>query len=234
MTNRLKPLRYFNYGPIELDYLATQDPLLGEAIRSIGFIERSLTPDLFEALISSIVSQQIAKKAYFTVWARINELAGAITPENISALDRESLKACGLSYKKTDWIQTVAAMVLAGEIDLAELETLTNEELVKTLTKLPGIGVWTAEMLMIFALERPDVLSYGDLAIRRGIMNLYGLTELPKAQFETIRQRLSPYNSVASLYFWELSHEAKPTDSNSVSLGAKSPKKSSKKPSTVK
>ena len=209
MTKNPSPIQYFNYGPRELEYLTKQDPILGEAIASIGIIQRPLTPDLFEALVSSIVSQQIAKKAFFAVWSRIKELTGEITPQTICALDRETLKACGLSYKKTDWIQTAAAMVSTGELCLAELETMTNDELIKTLTKLPGIGVWTAQMLMIFALERPDVLSYGDLAIRRGIMNLYGLTELSKTQFEVIRQRLSPYNSIASLYFWELSHEAK-------------------------
>lgn len=212
MIKQPKKIQYFAYGPAEMDQLAQQDPVLGSAIKTIGFIQRPMTPDLFEALVSSIVSQQIAKKAYFTVWARINELAGEITAQRICALDREALKACGLSYKKTDWIKTAAAMVLSGEIRLDELSAMTNEEIIKTLTRLPGIGIWTAEMLMIFALGRPDVLSFGDLAIRRGMMNVYGLNELPKAQFETIRQRLSPYNSIASLYFWELSHEAKPTE----------------------
>ncbi len=229
MMNESKAIQYFSYGAEATDYLTQKDPVLGKAIQTIGMIRRPMTPDLFEALVSSIVSQQIAKKAYFTVWSRINELTGTITPEIIAGLDREVLKGCGLSYKKTDWIQTAAQMVKSGEISLEALPAMTDEEVTKTLVKLPGIGVWTAEMLMIFALGRPDILSYGDLAIRRGIMSLYGLTELPKSEFEVIRKRLSPYNSIASLYFWELSHEAKPGNPSS-DLSAEQSGKSVGKP----
>lgn len=203
-------VRCFRYGQTELDHLTGRDPVLGRAIASIGHIARPVMPDLFEALISSIVSQQIAKKAYLTVWSRIRALAGEIRPEILAGLDRDALKNCGLSYKKTDWIQSAARSVASGEICLEDVSALSDEDLIRTLTRLPGIGVWTAEMLMIFALERPDILSYGDLAIRRGIMNLYGLTELSRSEFEAIRRRLSPFNSVASLYFWELSQEERP------------------------
>lgn len=204
------PMHYFTYGQKETDHLTARDPILGEVIRSIGKINRPVTPDLFESLVSSIVSQQISKKAYSTVWGRVRERVGRITPENILKVDREELKACGLSYRKTDWIRTGAEMVISKELDLNRLPELTDQELIKELTRLPGIGAWTAEMLLIFSLQRPDVLSWGDLAIQRGIRRTYGMEKLTRQEFEVIRQRLSPFNSVASLYFWEMSHEARP------------------------
>lgn len=203
-------IRYFSYGETEMQALTLRDPILGEAIRRIGFIRREVNPDLFEALVSSIVSQQISKKAYVTVWSRVREKTGPIRPENLLIMDREELKACGLSYKKTDWIRSIARAVTDGTLDLDTLPDLPDEDVIRELTRLPGIGQWTAQMLMIFSLQRPDILSFGDLAIRRGMMRLYGLTDLSAAQFQGIRQRLSPYNSVASLYFWELSRDDGP------------------------
>ena len=91
-----------------------------------------------------------------------------------------------------------------NELNIAELATLPDAEIIRRLSSLNGVGVWTAEMLLIFSLERPDVVSWGDLAIRRGMMNLYGLDSLTREQFERYRKRYSPYGSVASLYLWAL------------------------------
>ena len=171
--------QYYPYGETEIQALAKKDPKLGQAIKDIGMIRREVKTDLFSSLISSVVSQQISNKAYATVWSRIVTAVGDLTPKKILSIPREDLKACGLSYKKTDWIQSIAQAVDDGSFDL--------------------------ESLLTFSLQRPDILSYGDLAIRRGIQKLYGLDKLSKNDFERIRQRLSPYNTVASLYFWELS-----------------------------
>ena len=91
-----------------------------------------------------------------------------------------------------------------NELNIAELATLSDAEIIRRLSSLNGVGVWTAEMLLIFSLERPDVVSWGDLAIRRGMMNLYGLDSLTREQFDRYRKRYSPYGSVASLYLWAL------------------------------
>nr|MCU0538679.1 DNA-3-methyladenine glycosylase 2 family protein [Desulfobacterales bacterium] len=96
---------------------------------------------------------------------------------------------------------------LRGDLDLAELGRLPDEGVIRKLSALPGIGVWTAEMLLIFSLCRPDVVSWGDLAIRRGMMRLYGLKELSRPRFDRFRKRYSPYGSVASLYLWAVSAE---------------------------
>lgn len=205
----------FQYGQTEIAYLSGRDPLLGEAIARLGHLKRPVRPDLFEALISSIVSQQISGKAYQTVWSRLLALTGGITPSRLARLPREDLKSCGLSYKKTDWILTAAQWVEEGRADLEQLRELPDQRVIDELILFPGIGVWSAEMLLLFSLQRPDILSFGDLAIRRGIKQLYGLEELTKDEFRRIKARLSPFNSVASLYFWEIS--AKPEHSSVTS-----------------
>lgn len=198
-------MQFFQYGQKEIDYLRKKDKRLGAAIEEIGMIERNVTPDPFTALTSSIVSQQISSKAAKTVWARLNDKIGSITPEAIVSASDEDIQSCGMSLRKVGYMKGVAVAALSGEVDFAQLHTWSDETVIKTLSSLSGIGVWTAEMLLIFSLQRPDVVSYGDLAIRRGMMKLYALDELPRATFETYRKRYSPYGSVASLYLWELS-----------------------------
>ena len=196
---------YFEYGEKEIDYLKRKDKKLGDAIIKIGKIQREIIPDPFIALISSVVGQQISAKAAETVWNRLNNLLGSITPESISKADISDIQRCGMSNRKAEYIIGIADAAISGKVDFNELHTMTNEEIIKKLSSLHGVGVWTAEMLLIFSLCRPDVVSYKDLAIRRGMMNLYGLKELPKEKFEKYRARYSPYGSVASLYLWALS-----------------------------
>ncbi len=198
-------MEIFQYGQKEIDYLSKKDKRLGAAIDRIGMIEREITPDPFEALVSSIVGQQISSKAADTVWRRLCNLLGSIVPESIAKADIHEIKGCGMSLKKAGYIKNIAEASISGEVDFNILSTFPDEEIIKKLSSLHGVGVWTAEMLLIFSLCRPDVVSYKDLAIRRGMMNLYDLKELKKADFEAYRKRYSPYGSVASLYLWALS-----------------------------
>lgn len=198
-------MQIFEYGQKEIDYLRHRDKKLGAAIDKIGIIKREILPDPFTALISSIVSQQISKKAAETVQNRLNTLLGTITPESISQTDQSEIQGCGMSKRKAGYIKGIADEVITGTVDFKTLDSLTDEEIIKKLSSFHGVGVWTAEMLLIFSLGRPDVVSYKDLAICRGMMSLYGLKELPKETFERYRKRYSPYGSVASLYLWALS-----------------------------
>lgn len=198
-------MEIFKYGDKEIEYLKKKDKKLGAAIEKIGIIERKITPDPFEALVSSIVSQQISSKAAETVWNRFTNVIGIVTPENIEKVSLEEIQGCGMSLRKVGYIKGIAEAAISGEVNFGELNDLADEEIVKKLSALKGVGVWTAEMLLIFSLCRPDVVSYGDLAIRRGMMNLYGHKELSKERFERYRKRYSPYGSVASLYLWALS-----------------------------
>lgn len=197
----------FKYGKAELDHLKRRDRKLGRAIDRIGMIERQVTPDLFEALVHSVVAQQISSKAAATVWGRLCGNLQDITPEKVASADVALIQQCGLSMRKASYIKGIGEAAVSGDLDLAGLREMSDARVIERLSSLPGIGVWTAEMLMIFSLCRPDVVSWGDLAIRRGMMNLYGLKDLSKTQFDRFRKRYSPCGSVASLYLWALSAE---------------------------
>lgn len=198
-------MEIFGYSQVELEYLKKKDKKLGAAIERIGMIEREVIPNLFSALVNSIVGQQISSKAATTVWNRVQECLGVITAESIVGATIESIQQCGLSTRKAGYIKGIGEAVMEGRLKLSELHDLSDNEIIEKLSSLNGIGKWTAEMLLIFSMERPNVVSWGDLAIQRGMMNLYGLKVLTKEQFAKYVKRYSPYGSVASLYLWELS-----------------------------
>lgn len=198
-------MEFFEYGQKEIEYLKNKDKKLGEAIDKIGMIKREINQEPFTALVSSIISQQISKKAAETVWNRLCNLPGNITEESIAQMSLSEIQGCGMTVRKAEYIKEIANAAITGEVNFKILHTLTDDEIIKKLSSLKGVGIWTAEMLLIFSLSRPDVVSYGDLAIRRGMMRLYDLKELPKEKFYMYRKRYSPYGSVASLYLWELS-----------------------------
>lgn len=187
-----------------IDHLSAHDKRLAAAIAEIGPIERAITPDPFIALIKSIISQQISTKAAASVFARLADGLGELTPERIASLGATELCAFGMSGRKASYIGAIARAAVDRTIDFGALPGLTDSEVMERLLPLPGIGVWTVEMLLIFSLQRPDVLSEGDLAIKRGMMRLYSHKELPKARFERYRKRYSPFGSVASLYLWAI------------------------------
>jgi len=199
-------MKIFRYGRTEIAHLKKRDKQLGAAINEIGMIERDVTPDLFVALVASVASQQISAKAAETVWRRIEERLGTITPLSIAGATPEEIQQCGMSMRKAGYIKGIGDAVTNGSLDLARLRELSDDDVIASLSALNGVGIWTAEMLLIFSMERPDVLSWGDLAIRRGMMQLYGKSTIDRTAFERYRKRYSPYGSVASLYLWEISH----------------------------
>ena len=198
-------MNYFEYGETEMNYLRKKDKKLCATIDRIGMIKRRVNPDLFSALVESVVAQQISSKAAATVRNRLDELT-EVKAENIHSLTTEEIQACGMSMRKAGYIKGIANAAVNKTVDFETMKDRTDREIIEVLTRLNGVGVWTAEMLLIFSLTRPDVVSYGDLAIRRGMMELYGHKELTKERFLRYAKRYSPYGSVASLYLWELSH----------------------------
>lgn len=198
-------MQIFKYGQKEIDYLKSRDKKLGAAIDKIGMIERQIMPEPFTALIRNLVGQQISTKAAVTIWNKLSELLLNVTPANIANKSLSEIQGCGMTFRKAEYIKQIANASLSGELNFDTLENLTDEQIIKKLTSYKGIGIWTAEMLLIFSLNRPDIISFKDLGIRRGMMNLYGLKELSKEKFEKYKKRYSPYASVASLYLWELS-----------------------------
>jgi len=200
----MPPPKYFEYGEREIEHLRKRDIKLAAAIDRIGLIQREVNPDIFSALIESIIGQQISNKAAATVRSRLNALC-RLEATKLHALTLEEIQLCGMSMRKANYIKNIADIAANKTVDFETLKDKADSEVIAILTKLPGIGVWTAEMLLIFSLMRPNVVSYGDLAIRRGMMKLYGHRELTKEKFSRYARRYSPYGSVASLYLWELS-----------------------------
>ena len=195
---------YFEYGETEKQWLRSRDSLLADAMDKIGHIHREIQPDLFKALINSIVGQQISTKAQVTIWKRMQERLAPISPENFGNLDAETLQACGISMRKALYIKSITDAVLDGSLNLKLLPALTDTEISDQLVQLKGIGLWTAEMLMIFSMQRPNILSWDDLAIQRGLRMLYRHRKMTPTLFAKYKKRYAPYSSIASLYLWAI------------------------------
>lgn len=187
-----------------MDYLRSRDRRLAEIINKVGKIERKVVPDLFVALVQTIVGQQISMRAFETVWRRLETAVGHVAPQTIDRLTETELQAVGMSGRKALYIKRVATRMLDGTLRPDELRDRPDAEVLSRLTQIDGIGPWSAEMLMLFCLQRRDVLSYGDLGIRRGLCLLYHHRELTRERFERYRRRFSPCGSVASFYLWAL------------------------------
>ncbi|WP_433942936.1 DNA-3-methyladenine glycosylase family protein [Paenibacillus sp. SN-8-1] len=200
-------IRFFDYGQKEMDELRRADEKLGAAIDRFGRIDRLIIPDLFTALIHAIVGQLVSVKAAATIWGRMLQHFGDISPQSLVLGSADEIQRCGMTMKKAVCIHQIAHRIGQGEFDLDELHHLTDQQVIHKLSTLPGVGRWTAEMLLIHSMERPDVVSWGDLAIRRGMMRLYNLPSLSKQQFDAYRTSYSPLGSVASIYLWEIASE---------------------------
>lgn len=201
---------YFQYGSREMDYLSRKDKKMAAVIARLGPLQRRVMPDVFASLLRSITGQQVSTAAQRTIWGRVRALLGEVTPERLLALSPEALRTAGLSARKVEYMRGIARQVLDGELDLEALDGMEDAAVCRRLSALRGIGVWTAEMLLLFSLRRPDILSYDDLGIRRGLRMLYRHREIPRERFERYRRRFSPYGSVASLYLWAVAGGALP------------------------
>ena len=203
---------YFEYGNKEIEFLKKRDKLLGEAIDSIGHINRAVDTDVFSSIVHHIIGQQISTAAQATIWHRLIDKIGQVNSETIYSLKLNELQKIGMTFRKAGYIKNFADKVKNEEFDINSINDLPNEEIIKKLTALKGIGVWTAEMIMIFCLQRPDVLSFGDLAIHRGMRMLYHHKDIDKKRFEKYAKRYSPYGTVASLYLWAIAGGAMISD----------------------
>ena len=197
---------YFTYGETEINYLKQKDSALGDAIDKIGPIQHKVIPDLFTALVNQIISQQISTKGAITVWNRLLDMVGDITPQTIAELDTSVIQKCGTSTRKALYIKELAQTILDGSLDLDALYDLSDDEVCARLSQIKGIGTWTAEMLMTFSMERPDIMSWDDIAIHRGLRMLYRHRKITKELFQKYKRRYSPYATVACLYLWAISN----------------------------
>jgi len=195
--------------------LAAADPAMAALIERLGEIDietrlqrrsEERPADAYGALLRAIVGQQLSTKAARTIYGRVRELFGGTTPspEQLLEASEQDLRACGLSGRKVEYVRDLADHVLSGELELERLGDLADEEAIAEIVAVRGLGQWTAEMFLLFHLERPDVLSGGDLGIRKAIQVEYELAEMPAPQrVLEIGEPWRPHRSLASLYLWE-------------------------------
>jgi DNA-3-methyladenine glycosylase II len=186
-------------------HLRRADPVLKEVIRQAGPFALKLRRDRFQALVHSILSQQISGKAAMAIRTKFENFVGpdGMTPRFISRLSIEDLRTVGLSRQKASYILDLAQRVHEGTLPLERLARLSDDEVVEALIEVKGIGVWTAHMFLIFSLGRLDIMPHGDYGVRSAIQKLYGLDELPNRQTcHRIAEPWRPYASIAAWYCW--------------------------------
>ena len=201
---------YFAYGEAELSYLRQKDRRLCEVIDRIGHVDRAVDPDLFSSVVHHIIGQQISTKAQATIWQRMQDALGAVNAETILKAGVPNLQALGMTFRKAEYITDVAAQIHTGAFELDAVEHMRDEDAIRALSSLKGIGVWTAEMILLFCMQRPNIFSFDDLAIQRGLRMVYHHRNIDRKLFEKYRRRFSPYCSVASLYLWAVAGGAIP------------------------
>jgi DNA-3-methyladenine glycosylase II len=189
-----------------VEHLTAVDPVLAGIIQRVGPLEPQQEPDLWLALVDAIVGQQLSIRAADTILRRLDALAGGAerpTPERLLELPDDSLRAAGLSGAKTRYLRDLASRWLDGTLPHASIPAMDDEEVVEALTRVKGIGRWTAEMILIFSLGRPDVLPLDDLGIRIAAQAAYGLEDRPgRQELAAMGEPWAPYRSAASLYLW--------------------------------
>jgi DNA-3-methyladenine glycosylase II len=185
-------------------HLKRADPVMAEIIRRVGPYKLTLREPTFETLARSITFQQLSGKAAGTIFARLSKAVGRrFTATAFLKLTPEQLRACGLSRQKIASLSDLAERVTRGEIKFKHLPQLGDEEIITNLSQVRGVGVWTVQMFLIFALQRPNVMPLGDLGIRNAVRKAYGLQDLPKpADLARIAEKWHPHCSVASWYLW--------------------------------
>ena len=198
---------FVRYDASSTEYLMSKDKKLARAIEAVGDIRRPVDGDVFTSVVKSIVGQQISTSALKTVLGRMMDaLDGTITPESINSISIDDLQSCGMTFRKAEYIKSFAEKVRSGEFDISALDNMSDEDAISALTSLKGIGRWTAEMILIFSMNRMDIFAFDDVGIHRGMRMVYHHKEVTREMFEKYRRRFSPYCTVASLYFWQISH----------------------------
>lgn len=185
-------------------HLSRVDDRMGALIRAIGVYRPNINRDVFTTLVHSIVSQQVSMSAAATILKRFRAACGGrFTPESILRMDATALRAVGLSQQKARYMHSLAEHFADGRLSAAKLRRMSDEEAIQAAMQVKGVGRWTAEMLLIFCLERPDVWPIDDLGIRKAVMNFAGLPEMPdRTTLVSLAEPWRPYRSYAAWYLW--------------------------------
>lgn len=188
-----------------LAHLQEHDPRLAKVVSDHGPLPWPEQRPHLEALLRAIVGQQVSTQAAKTIFWRFMELfpSASLSPESLTAMTYEQLRSVGLSNQKTLYVKAVAEAWLQSPNVYSKLDSLSQEEVIQSLTAIKGVGVWTAQMFLMFTLRRQDVFAPGDLGLKKAMANLYGLAmNSPERAFSSVAARWSPYRSLASLHLW--------------------------------
>lgn len=187
-------------------HFAKHDPKILAVLETVNldkWFEERPSEDHFFNLTRNIIYQQLAGKAADAIFARFSKLVGGkVSPAQIIRFEDQAFRDVGLSWAKAKYVKDLASKVTSGEVILANLDTLDNESVIAELTKVKGIGRWTAEMFLLFTLHRENVFSYGDLGLRNGFAKLYGKSNPTDTQIRTVVSHWSPYQSYGSVALW--------------------------------
>lgn len=183
--------------------LSKNDPVLGKLIKVVGDYTLDIQEPNFEALVKKIIGQQLSFKAASTIWSRVAGLCPIVAPEKVQEISDDALRAVGVSRPKIKYIRDLTEKILNGQLNLSNIHRLEDEDVVRSLTTVKGIGQWSAEMFLIFSLGRENVFSFGDVGLRRGIKWLYQVDDKEIESLLAIEQ-WTPNKTIASLYLWEV------------------------------
>ena len=196
-----------------ITHFRQSDPLLFEITKTTEPFELSAWPDPFIRLTRSIIGQQLSVKAAATIFTRFESLfnKNEIKPERLIKIDDKKMREAGISYQKISYLKDLSAKVISKELELYEFKNMESEKIIEELTKIKGIGRWTAEMFLMFSLGRPDIFSYGDLGLQNAIKKIYNLNSKPSIeQMEKLSRKWIPFRTYAARILWlSLANEPK-------------------------
>lgn len=195
------------YTEKEMEYISEKSDVMRALVERFGYLETGTEEDIFSFLVTSIVGQMLSNKVANIIVGRLKDMLGELTPETVLARDADAIKSCGISGRKAEYIMDLARGVREGRYEFSNLEQQTDQEVIKYLMQIRGVGRWTAEMIAEFTMGRLDIFSYDDVALQNGIKKAHGYKTLSRQRFEGLRKKYTPCCSVASLYYYALNDE---------------------------
>jgi DNA-3-methyladenine glycosylase II len=192
-----------------IDTVAASEPAVARALALAGYPPPRIRPAGYQTLLRTIVGQQVSVAAANSMWRKLEALVGEDTPvEKILAADFDALRACGLSRQKQGYIRSLCELVASGELDFDKLPK-DDEEAIAELTRIKGIGRWSAEIYLLFAEGRPDIWPAGDLAVQAGIGKIMGLEERPSEKAaRALAESWSPHRGAIAIFTWHCYNNA--------------------------
>ena len=198
----MKKITYTNNSD-KIKYLIDKDPVLESLFCRKEAIDVPLLDNYFDSLVSTITAQQLSSKVATVIYQRLSNLLNKeITAEKIMQTDDEQLRSIGLSFQKIKYLKSLSEHVIERKVVFDHINHQTDEQIIEMLTQIKGIGVWSAQMFLMFSLGREDVFSELDLGLRNAVKRLYQNDQLTMGDIQKISENWSPYRSIVSHFLW--------------------------------